>query len=324
MEMQDVRAALGEPTSIEGPVRPAEPIYWLYGLSRLQFRADRLVGWSTVDDGRAPSVILDEERKARVARLRQDAISAAGRPMHDGSVPRDHPAVLDGSRRLPQGATLDGSAKLDHAGAFDGVTAFDRSATLDVVLLVMGVPHSWYPLDEGRTMIEYGTGLLTFDRHEQMESWSNLEGSLRVSMGEPEKNASPVRLGSTTSAVIATMGTPMKWSRWSSHREQWCWDVGDRSCLSFRDERVVGWENRDGALRVTIVPERGEISSGAPQALFFDVGDSADEVARLMGTPLAIEDDTWFYLKDASVSFKAGRVVTWDDPGGVLRVGGRR
>ncbi|MBK8010304.1 MAG: hypothetical protein IPK13_03090 [Deltaproteobacteria bacterium] len=305
MTMDDVRAALGEPTSIEGPVRPAEPIYWLYGLSRLQFRAGRLVGWIKVDDGGAPRVVLDEDRKARVDRMRTVAMHTDRRTMLDA-------------------ATLDGSATLDHAGASDRSAAFDRSATLDEVLLVMGVPQSWYPLDEGRTMIEYGTGLLTFDGREQIESWSNFDGNLRISMGEPEKDARPVRLGSTASAVVAAMGTPEKWSRWSSNREHWCWGPADRSCIAFQDDRVVGWENRDGALRVTIGPDRSEISSDAPKASFFDVGDSADEVARLMGTPTVIEDDTWFYPKDASVSFKAGRVVTWDDPGGVLRVGGRR
>ena len=86
--------------------------------------------------------------------------------------------------------------------------------------------------------------------------------------------------------------------------------------------RVVGWENADRVLHVSLAPGPNVTSSRT-----FGAGSHRDDVVRLMGTPSAIREDrahgtmSWRYRSSmVTISNTDQRVIGWADRGGNLRV----
>ena len=128
-------------------------------------------------------------------------------------------------------------------------------------------------------------------------------------------------LGSPSATVAETQGRPPMVERLRSQGYE-VWHYGDNWVrISSESDRVVGWWNGDGSLKV-------EMRAGADvsRAATFAVGSSTDDLVRLQGTPRGIQPypesgiALWRYGAGVvRVALTDGRVVSWDDPTRVLR-----
>jgi hypothetical protein len=127
-------------------------------------------------------------------------------------------------------------------------------------------------------------------------------------------------LGSPSTTVSKVQGRPRLVERLASLGYE-VWRYGDNWIrLSYADDRVAGWWNADGTLKVELRPGSDTTAEGT-----FTSGSSRDDVLRLHGTPTAIEPRPAsgvvllrFGRSLVSVSGLDGRVVSWRDPRGAL------
>ena len=99
------------------------------------------------------------------------------------------------------------------------------------------------------------------------------------------------------------------------------WHFGDDWVrLSYSDERVAGWSNADGALKVVL---RG--GRDTTRGKTFSVGSTLDDLIRLQGTPssfVSAPDAGLRVLRFGTAVVRVGladdRVVSWSDDDGVL------
>ncbi|MBW1975356.1 MAG: DnaJ domain-containing protein [Deltaproteobacteria bacterium] len=114
-------------------------------------------------------------------------------------------------------------------------------------------------------------------------------------------------LGSTKQQVMAVQGPPDR-----VYGRAWYYGL---SMLFFEGDRVVGYDNFDGRLRIRLVPRK------LPQTIpsWFTLGSSKDEVLLVQGTPTRVFRSVWYYGLD-KVFFKNGRVVGYDNFTGRLNV----
>jgi hypothetical protein len=128
-------------------------------------------------------------------------------------------------------------------------------------------------------------------------------------------------LGSPSTLVAKLQGRPRLVERLTSLGYE-VWHFGDSWVrLSCVDDRVVGWWNADGALKAELRPRADTTRERA-----FAVGSTRDDVTRLQGTPTAVEarpELTLLLLRYGTsvvrVSGRDARVMSWEDPGGILR-----
>jgi hypothetical protein len=114
-------------------------------------------------------------------------------------------------------------------------------------------------------------------------------------------------LGSSQADVLAAQGPPDKKSG-----SRWTYGLSE---VRFRDGRVVGYDNFDGRLRVSLLKEP---PSGEAPA-FFTLGSTQDEVLRVQGTPTSVRGDRWTF-GFSQVRFRDGRVVSYDNYFGNLKI----
>ena len=130
-------------------------------------------------------------------------------------------------------------------------------------------------------------------------------------------------LGSTASDVRRAQGIPSVIERLHSLGLE-IWTFGAATVrLSSDSLRVVGWE--DDARRT--LHARIDAGPNATSATTFGAGSHRDDVARLMGTPIAVREDRahgtmrWRYgASTISIGMTDGRVVGWANASGNLRV----
>ncbi|SHF58430.1 DnaJ domain-containing protein [Desulfacinum infernum DSM 9756] len=114
-------------------------------------------------------------------------------------------------------------------------------------------------------------------------------------------------LGSSQAEVLAVQGPPDK-----KIGSRWTYGLSE---VRFRDGRVVGYDNFDGRLRVSL---QKEPPSGEAPA-FFTLGSTQEEVLRVQGTPTSVRGDRWTY-GFSEVRFRDGRVVSYDNYFGNLKI----
>ncbi|MHC1743731.1 MAG: J domain-containing protein [Syntrophobacteraceae bacterium] len=115
-------------------------------------------------------------------------------------------------------------------------------------------------------------------------------------------------IGSTQEEVLRVQGTPHR-----TRGQTWIYGLSD---VSFKDGRVVRYNNFGGELRVHLAPAR---VSQAASRQWFTLGSTPDEVLSIQGTPTRVEGTKWFY-GFSEVSFKNGRVDGFDNYFGALKV----
>lgn len=128
-------------------------------------------------------------------------------------------------------------------------------------------------------------------------------------------------LGSPSLTVAEVQGRPAMVERLRSLGYE-VWHFGESWVrVSYETDRVVGWWNADGALKV-------ELRAGADvtRGTTFAAGSSGDDLVRLQGTPRGLTPypetgiAVWRYgPSTVRVALTDGRVVSWDDPGRILR-----
>ncbi len=129
-------------------------------------------------------------------------------------------------------------------------------------------------------------------------------------------------LGAPSQTVAEVQGRPPMVERLRSQGYE-VWHFGENWVrISYESDRVIGWWNADGGLK-TEMRAGPDISRAAS----FTVGSSGDDLVRLQGTPRGIMPypesgiALWRYGNSTvRVALTDGRVVSWDDPGRILRV----
>ncbi len=179
---------------------------------------------------------------------------------------------------------------------------FSLDSSKEVVKKVMGTPTSI--ISDSSWL--YGLSSVSFNSKGTVDSWSDIEGNLKVSIGEKKANSPYFTLGSNKQAVVDTMGTP------TSIISDLSWLYG-LSSVSFNSKgTVVGWSNIEENLNVSI----GTKKVNSP---YFTLGSNKQAVVEAMGTPTSIISDlSWLYGL-SSVSFNSkGTVVGWSNIEGNL------
>ncbi len=123
-----------------------------------------------------------------------------------------------------------------------------------------------------------------------------------------EPPRSSFTLGATPEEVRAIQGPPDR-----TRGQTWVYGLSD---LTFRDGRLVRYNNFGGELRVRMGPPEGP-PVAADQ--WFSLGSTQDEVLRVQGTPTRVEGSKWYY-GFSEVSFRNGRVDGFDNYFGSLKV----
>ncbi|GAA5513059.1 hypothetical protein Dcar01_01785 [Deinococcus carri] len=176
---------------------------------------------------------------------------------------------------------------------------FTMGDTKDDVLRVMGQPS-----DFGETHWTYGINSVNFSGG-KVQDWSNIDGTLKAKLVVPPgKNKGYFTVGDTKDDVLRVMGQPSDFGE--TH-----WNYGINS-VNFSAGQVIDWSNIDGTLKAKLVVPPGKNKG------YFTVGDTKDDVLRVMGQPSDFGETHWTYGIN-SVNFSAGKVTDWSNIDGTLK-----
>jgi curved DNA-binding protein CbpA len=117
-----------------------------------------------------------------------------------------------------------------------------------------------------------------------------------------------ISIGSTQQDVLRIQGSPEV-----VRGQTWVYGVSE---LSFKEGRVVRYNNFDGSLRVRVLPSRAMPS---PPPAFYTIGSSMDEVLAVQGTPTRMEGSRWLY-GFSELRFKDGKLMEYDNFFGDLKI----
>lgn len=115
---------------------------------------------------------------------------------------------------------------------------FTLGSPKDVVKKVMGMPNSMY-ISSWR----YGASLVYFDSDGKVEGWAIVDKPLKVWIGDKQKNAAEISVGSTKRDVIKALGTPTSMFQYS-------WAFGSSMIYFDNEEKVKSWSIIDQPLPV--------------------------------------------------------------------------
>ncbi len=124
----------------------------------------------------------------------------------------------------------------------------------------------------------------------------------------PSRDHASFTLGSTQEEVLRAQGAPER-----VHGLTWVYGLSD---VSFKDGKVVRYNNFGGELRVRMAPAR---VSPETASQYFTLGSTSDEVLSIQGTPTRVEGSKWFY-GFSEISLRNGRVDGFDNYFGSLKV----
>ncbi len=124
---------------------------------------------------------------------------------------------------------------------------------------------------------------------------------------EPETPANYFTLGSTASRVLRVQGRPTQ-----VLGDTWTYGVSE---VHFKNGRVSGYNNFDGALRVKMEP--GAFEGPAPRHI--TLGSTRQQVLLVQGTPTQVRGNRWYY-GFAELIFQDGLVAGYDNYFGTLKM----
>ena len=127
--------------------------------------------------------------------------------------------------------------------------------------------------------------------------------------------------GSHQDEVLRLQGTP---DSLTALLDSEIWRYGFSSVtISTQSREVTEWSNRDGNLRVRLLPRTPP--AGLEGSEFFTRGSHQDEVLRLQGTPdsltVLLDSEIWRYrFSSVTISTRSREVTEWSNRDGNLRV----
>ncbi|MCZ8514351.1 DnaJ domain-containing protein [Paenibacillus filicis] len=140
---------------------------------------------------------------------------------------------------------------------------------------------------------------------------SKAETKNEVTTVETRAQEDTIQRGTSKETVKAIMGTP---TRILDVGPIATWYYG-RSTVTFTNDRVTGWDNSGGNLKLV----QASTESGGS----LSTGSTTNDVKAIMGTPTRILDvgpiATWYYGR-STVTFTNDRVTGWDNSGGNLKL----
>lgn len=170
-------------------------------------------------------------------------------------------------------------------------------------------------LHYGKSRIELSNGMVT--------QYEDFDRKFKVSETEPPPSArsgSAWNLGSTKEDVFQIQGTPTRIVNYDySDRETLYYGS---STVELTKQRVTGYSNEGGNLRVRIVPI---LSGNEGAGNVWTLDSSREEILRVQGTPTQVLLDNsacseTFYYGSSSINFKNGFVAGYDNLDRNLRV----
>ncbi len=180
-----------------------------------------------------------------------------------------------------------------------GLPYFSLGSPQDEVLRIQGAPGKV----RGQVWV-YGLSEVGF-KEGRVARYDNFNGNLQVRLMPSESAPNPppetFTLGSTADEVLLVQGTPTR-------VDEYRWYFGF-SVITFKNERVAGFDNSFGDLKVRMTPSASSTDSRKD---YFSIGSSQDEVIEVQGTPTKVQGSSWFYQL-SSVLFREGKVHSVND-----------
>jgi hypothetical protein len=179
---------------------------------------------------------------------------------------------------------------------------FTLGSTKDDVRVVMGDPDNAQRLLSEEHW-SYGFDSITFSQAEQVVTYNNISGGLKVWLSDRKKDGPAFSLNSGVKNVLDSMGTPTSIMKLFTGT-QWGYDF---STIIFNsDNQVIAYSNISNNLNVWIADRD-------PDAPPFQIGSTKDEVLHAMGTPTSVANlFIWqsFGYGFSSVTFSKEEKVT--------------
>jgi hypothetical protein len=182
------------------------------------------------------------------------------------------------------------------------------------VILSMNPPDSRDYTDmAGEEIWNYGFSTVTF-REGRVWGWDNRARNLNVFLGQAKEPTPLLGLGASWRAVVNTLGTPDAING-CEEPDLKVWVFG-ATYLTLRRERLVEWFTR--TVDVNIIPRLP-----SPPVVVLGLGATKDQIRSVLGSPgsmanlLNLEEEIWSFL-DASITFKAGKVIGWVNKDDIL------
>lgn len=194
----------------------------------------------------------------------------------------------------------------------DRKTSFLLGALMLIAFLVINWPSSETSLERKGKELPTGIKPIVVSSEPQRSKLSKGRNS-SVPPASDTHDGSFFTIGSPEDHVLMVQGPPDK-------KTGQVWNYG-LSRITFRDGKVVGYDNFDGSLKVRLLPKTNFQDGEVPQ--YFTLGSSEDEVLIIQGMPSRVAKDVWYYGLDR-VLFKDNngmKVVSgYDNIAGSLKV----
>jgi outer membrane protein assembly factor BamE (lipoprotein component of BamABCDE complex) len=226
------------------------------------------------------------------------------------TVSKTETAINENSSQITVNVSIEGDQIYDNStevGQKDKISTgyITIGSSKENVKKILGNPSTIY---DALNEWVYGYSSISFDSHDRVVGWDNSDNNLNVYVGEV-KVGSTFSLGSTKETVISAMGTPTTIYDYLNS-----WVYGYSSIDFDINDRVVGWDNSENNLNVSLGNAKGGV--------LISLGSTKETVIAAMGTPTTIYAslNSWVYGY-SSIDFNDNnRVVGWDNSDNNLKI----
>jgi len=133
----------------------------------------------------------------------------------------------------------------------------------------------------------------------------------------PKPPVDYITFGSTKEDVLRIQGEPT-----AVLHEDWWWWGNDSVTFDPASNKVQGWSNGGGGLKVKIPTSNGSTHTQGPLPDYITFGSTKEDVLRIQGEPTAVSHEDWWWYGNDYILFDglAGRVVGWENRFGNVKV----
>ncbi len=266
-------------------------LYWL-DFARPPYREGQPAKPAEVTSAATPPRIITNQTNA--AASRPPALPADLLPSSQPLEGRTVTPPREGPRRPPSGQAADRPY-------------FTLGSFKNEVLRIQGKPQRI----NGQTWA-YGLSEVSF-KDGRVWGYNNFDGSLNVKLTPSvpvptDQLGGAFSLGASKDEVLSVQGTPTRLDG-----NKWYYGLSE---LTFKDDKVVAYNNFFNALKVVVSPQTKV--DAFLRSKTFTIGSSQDEVLAAQGTPTSIQANLWSYeLSD--VWFNDGKVRAVNDFSNLLK-----